>query len=299
MIWTRCILVALGYFAWTVPLALGGTTWEAANAAYQHGKYEEAKVDYLQLAHTGQYSADLFYNLGNVWFKLGDPGRAILNYQRALLLNPGLVEAGSNLRTVLKIVGNDDQPTFRDQIGAYADYFPLDRLDRFLDICFFSFPGLAEARAPHSLLSQAVHRRRSDFFRCRSPFRLDRFRIERCQSSSSRRFRSRSQIWTGGQRTRGGEHAAGRTTPVDFRARRLDVLPSEYWQLRMDTYPKNRTPDSLASPLCSFLTVCEASPLCFLGMRSFPAWIFVLFLLGARRSLGGPKPGLGQIADVR
>ena len=125
MIWTRFLLVALGYFAWTVPLAWGGPTWEAANTAYQHGKYEEAKADYLQLADTGRYSADLFYNLGNVWFKLGDPGRAILNYQRALLLNPGLVEAGSNLHTVLKIVGNDDQPTLRDQIGAYADYFPL------------------------------------------------------------------------------------------------------------------------------------------------------------------------------
>jgi tetratricopeptide (TPR) repeat protein len=124
MIWIRRILVAIGYCAWTV-LSFGGTTWEAANEAYQHGKYEEAKVDYLQLVRASQYSADLFYNLGNVWFKLGDPGRAILNYERALILNPGLVEARSNLRTVLKIVGNNDLPTLRDQIGVYADYFPL------------------------------------------------------------------------------------------------------------------------------------------------------------------------------
>jgi tetratricopeptide (TPR) repeat protein len=141
MIWTSRILVAVGCFAWTVPLAFGGTTWEAANAAYQHGKYEEAKVDYLQLARTGQHSADLFYNLGNVWFKLGDPGRAILNYRRALLLNPGLVEAGSNLRSVLKIVGNDDQPTFRDQIGAYADYFPLIASIAFWIFAFTLFPA--------------------------------------------------------------------------------------------------------------------------------------------------------------
>jgi tetratricopeptide (TPR) repeat protein len=141
MIWASRILVALGYFAWIVPLAFGGTTWETANAAYQRGKYEEAKVDYLQLARTGQYSADLFYNLGNVWFKLGDPGRAILNYRRALLLNPRLVEAGSNLRTVLKIVGNDDQPTFRDQIGAYADYFPLIASIAFWIFAFSLFPA--------------------------------------------------------------------------------------------------------------------------------------------------------------
>jgi tetratricopeptide (TPR) repeat protein len=141
MIWTRCLLVALGYFAWTVPLAFGGTTWEAANTAYQHGKYDEAKADYLQLTDTGRYSADLFYNLGNVWFKLGDPGRAILNYQRALLLDPGLVEAGSNLRSVLKIVGNDDQPTFRNQIGAYADYFPLIASIAFWMFAFSIYPA--------------------------------------------------------------------------------------------------------------------------------------------------------------
>jgi tetratricopeptide (TPR) repeat protein len=141
MIWTRCLLVTLGYFAWTVPLAFGGTTWEAANTAYQHGKYEEAKAGYLHLADTGQYSADLFYNLGNVWFKLGDPGRAILNYQRALLLNPGLVEAGSNLRTVFKIVGSDDQPTFRDQIGTYADYFPLIASIAFWIFVFSIYPA--------------------------------------------------------------------------------------------------------------------------------------------------------------
>ena len=125
MIWIRYFLVAIGSFASPVPVSTDGTSWAAANQAYQAGKYEEAKVDYLQLVHAGQYSADLFYNLGNVWFKLGDQGRAILNYKRALLLNPRLDEAESNLHAVLKIVGNDDPLTFRDRLAAYADYFPL------------------------------------------------------------------------------------------------------------------------------------------------------------------------------
>lgn len=125
MIWIRYFLVAVGSIASPVPVSMDGTSWAAANQAYQAGKYEEAKVDYLQLVHAGQYSADLFYNLGNVWFKLGDQGRAILNYKRALLLNPRLDEAESNLHAVLKIVGNDDPLTFRDRLAAYADYFPL------------------------------------------------------------------------------------------------------------------------------------------------------------------------------
>ncbi|MBV8377460.1 MAG: tetratricopeptide repeat protein [Verrucomicrobia bacterium] len=153
MIWIRHFLAVAGYFAFAVPFSLGGTTWEAANQAYQNGRYEEAKVNYLQLVRVGQYSADLFYNLGNVWFKLGDQGRAILNYERALLLEPGLDEAGSNLRTVLKIVGNDDQPTFRDRIGAYADYFPLAASIAFWTFAFSFF------------LASQVHERSNLFWR--------------------------------------------------------------------------------------------------------------------------------------
>ena len=142
MIWIRYFLAAIGCFAFAVPPSFAGTTWDAANQAYQNGKYEEAKVNYLQLVRTGQYSADLFYNLGNVWFKLGNQGRAILNYERALLLEPGLDEAESNLRTVLKIVGNDDQPTLRDRVGAYADYFTLATSIAFWIFAFSFVPAL-------------------------------------------------------------------------------------------------------------------------------------------------------------
>jgi tetratricopeptide (TPR) repeat protein len=125
MIWTRYLLIPACYLSFALSPSFGGPTWEAANEAYQKGKYEEAKVDYLQLAGRREYSADLFYNLGNAWFKLGDQGRAILNYERALVLDPRLEEARSNLQTALKIAGNEDQPTLRERIGVYADYFPL------------------------------------------------------------------------------------------------------------------------------------------------------------------------------
>jgi tetratricopeptide (TPR) repeat protein len=141
MTWIRYFLVAIVYFAFAVPLSFAGTTWEGANEEYHNRKYEEAKVDYLQLVHAGQYSADLFYNLGNAWFKLGDQGRSILNYERALLLNPGLDEAESNLRAVLKIVGNDDQPTLHEWIGVYADYFPLIASIAFWIFAFSLFPA--------------------------------------------------------------------------------------------------------------------------------------------------------------
>ena len=45
----------------------------------------------------GSYSANLFYNLGGAYYRAGDRGRAILNYQRALLLEPSHAEAAANL----------------------------------------------------------------------------------------------------------------------------------------------------------------------------------------------------------
>jgi len=145
MIWRKYFLVpAACYLAFAVSPSFGGPTWDAANEAYQKGKYEEAKVDYIQLASMHGYSADLFYNLGNAWFKLGDQGRAILNYERALALNPRLEEARSNLQTALRIVGNDDQPTFRERIGVYVDYFPLIASITFWIAAFCLLPASRE-----------------------------------------------------------------------------------------------------------------------------------------------------------
>jgi tetratricopeptide (TPR) repeat protein len=128
---------------------LGNTSWNAANAAYAEGKFEQAKVDYIQLVNSREYSAELFYNLGNTWFKLGDQGRAILNYQRALILNPSFEEARVNLQTVLKIVGNDDPKTIGDSLGAYADYFPVVASASFWT-AIFCLIGALRKRASYS-----------------------------------------------------------------------------------------------------------------------------------------------------
>jgi tetratricopeptide (TPR) repeat protein len=141
MIWAKYFLIPVCYLSFAASHSFAGPTWESANEAYQKGKYEEAKVDYIQLAGTHEYSADLFYNLGNAWFKLGDQGRAILNYERALILNPGLEEAKANLQTALKMVGNDDRPTFRERIGLFADYFPLIASITFWISVFCLIPG--------------------------------------------------------------------------------------------------------------------------------------------------------------
>ncbi len=70
------------------------------NAEYAAGKFREAIELYDGVVRDGQLSAALFYNLGNAWYRAEDLGRAILNYERALALQPRHPEALANLRLV-------------------------------------------------------------------------------------------------------------------------------------------------------------------------------------------------------
>jgi tetratricopeptide (TPR) repeat protein len=69
-----------------------------ANQEFAAGQFKEAIDDYEGLVRTGPWSANLFYDLGNAHFRNGNFGRAILNYERALALNPRHPEADANLR---------------------------------------------------------------------------------------------------------------------------------------------------------------------------------------------------------
>jgi tetratricopeptide (TPR) repeat protein len=69
-----------------------------ANQKYAQGHFKEAISDYEALVRAGQWSANLFYDLGNAYFRVGDFGRAILNYERALALERHHPEATANLQ---------------------------------------------------------------------------------------------------------------------------------------------------------------------------------------------------------
>lgn len=69
-----------------------------ANEDYAAERFQEAADGYQSLVQAGQRAANLFYNLGNARFRLGDFGEAILNYERALALDPHHPESEANLR---------------------------------------------------------------------------------------------------------------------------------------------------------------------------------------------------------
>lgn len=88
-------------------LTFGSVTKAEADSAYAEEHYQQAVKLYEELLKDG-VSADLYYNLGNAYYRMDDITRAVLNYERALLLSPGDKDIRFNLqmarsRTIDKI----------------------------------------------------------------------------------------------------------------------------------------------------------------------------------------------------
>ncbi len=81
----------------TLATDMPALTKAAADALYEQERYDEAAQMYEAIIATQGTSADLYYNLGNCYYKQKDVARAILNYERALLLNQGDSDIRTNL----------------------------------------------------------------------------------------------------------------------------------------------------------------------------------------------------------
>ena len=79
--------------------ANGDSIMAKANRAYLSDDYNLALELYTQAAKEGT-SATLFYNLGNTYYRLRDNAHAILSYEKALRLDPGMSKARKNLEFV-------------------------------------------------------------------------------------------------------------------------------------------------------------------------------------------------------
>ena len=66
------------------------------DSAYIRNDYASAIQIYENLLKKGE-AAEVYYNLGNSYYKADDIARAILNYERALLLEPGNADIRANL----------------------------------------------------------------------------------------------------------------------------------------------------------------------------------------------------------
>lgn len=94
------------------------STGQRADSAYNEENFRQAAQLYTEaLAESGP-DALLYYNLGNSYYRLGNVGRAIANYERALKVDPSFDDARTNRDFVLSRIDNlpEDDSTFLNNL---------------------------------------------------------------------------------------------------------------------------------------------------------------------------------------
>lgn len=109
------ILVVVTLLSMLCMNALADGLWSEATESYASGDYSRAIALYIQIAETEGASDDLYYNMGNAYYKLNDNANSIINYRRSLKLNPRNADAKFNLKMA--------QARVKDNIEAEEMFF--------------------------------------------------------------------------------------------------------------------------------------------------------------------------------
>lgn len=120
----RIIIISLLLLSVNV-ISFANNAADEATAAYNKGDFSKA-IELLEKEKDSQKakgveSAGLYYNLGNAYFRNNDIDKALLNYERALLLNPGDKDIKHNIEYVSSLT--------EDKILVADKFFLADWLE--------------------------------------------------------------------------------------------------------------------------------------------------------------------------
>jgi len=87
--------------------------FQQGNQMYQQGRLEDARSLYESIVAMGYGSGQLFYNLGNTYYRSGEIARAILSYERALRYMPQDDDIRHNLQLANLLITDRIEPTPR------------------------------------------------------------------------------------------------------------------------------------------------------------------------------------------
>ena len=119
----RLILILSVILSYGISAIAQSPDVKQANSLYSKGNYADAAKLYEKVLSTKGVAPELYFNLGNAYYKSNEIGHSILNYERALRLLPTFDDARYNLEIAqLKVVDNvsQNQQFF---IGRWADGF--------------------------------------------------------------------------------------------------------------------------------------------------------------------------------
>lgn len=118
------IVLFLTQFSWSQE------AFEKGNNLYQKGQYQEAISVYEAILKSGQESAEVYFNLGNCYYKLNQVAPAVYNFEKALQLSPNDTEIQNNLAFAQKMTIDEIQEVpkvgFSKIISDFTSSFHYD-----------------------------------------------------------------------------------------------------------------------------------------------------------------------------
>jgi tetratricopeptide (TPR) repeat protein len=127
MVWAKYALTLLLVFiAFFAKADENKNTIDSANAEYAKANYEKAALLYESVINKGLVAPELYFNLGNAYFKSKNIAHAILNYERAKKLDPANEDIAVNLKLANQRI--------EDNIDAAPQLFITEWKDSFVDL---------------------------------------------------------------------------------------------------------------------------------------------------------------------
>lgn len=96
MIRSLLLVNILLLLSWQSPASVP-ELWQKGNDYYQQKKYDSAIACFEQIIILRPDDPRVYYNTGNAWYRMNNIGMAVLNYRRALRIDPKYKEASENL----------------------------------------------------------------------------------------------------------------------------------------------------------------------------------------------------------
>jgi len=135
-----------------------------ANKAYAEGLFTNAVDLYKQVLNSGNESWEVYYNLGNSYYKMNDFASAILFFEKAKKLNPGNEDINFNLKVTNNKIADKIEPLpemfYKRWYRNLVELFPVDPWARITILTFI----LSLFFALFYVISQRVYLRKMGFW---------------------------------------------------------------------------------------------------------------------------------------
>lgn len=114
--------------------------FKKGNESYEAADFDQAIGQYERIIDLGIRNSKVFYNLGNAYFRKNQLGRAILNYRRALSLDPRDEDSMANLRFaklfILDKIEEQRINPLSNLLHLFLDLWSVDELTIFVSLSY-------------------------------------------------------------------------------------------------------------------------------------------------------------------